>query len=251
MGPNLRMWWDLRYNGIDEAEIAWFSANPCPPDIIGINYYITSERFLDERLERYPARTHGGNGQDAYADVEAVRVRRKGIAGPETLLREAWERYRRPMAITEAHLGGEPDEQVRWLHEIWQTAHAVQRRGVDLRALTDLVAARRVQLAHPRHARGRITTSPASSMYAPHRPRRPSSRPSSERWRMAAPSTIPRSPSPVGGGAPSGSCTRPSKRDDSAQLPISLHIPTLWPLAIRRMRHRCAPAFRRAGLPDA
>lgn len=136
VGPNLRMWWDLRYHDIDEAEIAWFSANPCPPDIIGINYYITSERFLDERLERYPAWTHGGNGQDAYADVEAVRVRRAGIAGPETLLREAWERYRRPMAITEAHLGGEPDEQVRWLHELWRGARAVQRRGVDLRALT-------------------------------------------------------------------------------------------------------------------
>jgi dTDP-4-dehydrorhamnose reductase len=136
VGPGHRMWYDLRYNGIEESEIAWFSENPCPPDIIGINYYITSERFLDERLERYPERTHGGNGQHTYADVEAVRVRRRGIAGPEALLHETWQRYRRPVAITEAHLGGEPDEQVRWLHELWQTAHALRQRGVDLRAVT-------------------------------------------------------------------------------------------------------------------
>ena len=46
----------------------------CPPDIIGINHYVTSERFLDERLDRYPPHTHGGNDRHRYADVEAVRV---------------------------------------------------------------------------------------------------------------------------------------------------------------------------------
>ncbi len=136
VGPGHRMWYDLRHNGIDEETIAWFSANPCPPDIMGINYYITSERFLDEHLTPYPEWTHGGNGQEAYADVEAVRVRRRGIAGPETLLREAWERYGRPIAITEAHLGGEPEEQVRWLAYLWKAAHAVAGRGIDLRAVT-------------------------------------------------------------------------------------------------------------------
>ncbi len=131
-----RMWYDMRYHGIDEEEITWFIENPCPPDIVGINYYITSERFLDEDLDTYPERTHGGNGQDRYADVEAVRVRRKGIAGPDTLLYDAWDRYRRPIAITEAHLGGSPDEQLRWLHELWHTAQHLWEIGVDLRAVT-------------------------------------------------------------------------------------------------------------------
>jgi len=136
IGPGHRMWDDLRYNGIEEAEIAWFSENTCPPDIIGINYYITSERFLDENLSIYPTWTHGGNGQDRYADVEAVRVRRKGIAGPDELLFDAWDRYKRPIAITEAHLGGEPEEQVRWLKELWDTAQHLWHIGVDLRAVT-------------------------------------------------------------------------------------------------------------------
>jgi dTDP-4-dehydrorhamnose reductase len=136
MGPGRRMWYDLRYNGISEDEIRWFAENACPPDILGINYYITSERFLDHALERYPERTHGGNGQDRYADVEAVRVRGRGIAGLRSRLGEAWQRYRLPIAVTEAHLGGEPEEQVRWLHEMWQEAHRASADGIDLRAFT-------------------------------------------------------------------------------------------------------------------
>ena len=98
--------WDyLRWCGVREAELAPFQEAPCPPDVIGINYYLTSERFLDERVERYPPSVHGSNGRDHYADVEAVRVLAAGPAGPADMLRQAWARYRLPLAITEAHLG--------------------------------------------------------------------------------------------------------------------------------------------------
>ena len=73
--------------------------------MIGLNYYLTSDRFLDHRLARYPVSTHGGNGEIRYADVEAVRARDEGIAGHEAHLLEAWRRYRLPVAITEVHLG--------------------------------------------------------------------------------------------------------------------------------------------------
>ncbi|MDQ6647006.1 MAG: family 1 glycosylhydrolase, partial [Pseudomonadota bacterium] len=33
-----------------EAEIDWFSENARPPDLIGINHYVTSDRFLDDEL---------------------------------------------------------------------------------------------------------------------------------------------------------------------------------------------------------
>ncbi len=53
--------WDyLRSAGITEAELDWFLEHPCPPDIMGINHYLTSDRFLDERKERYPKSAHGG-----------------------------------------------------------------------------------------------------------------------------------------------------------------------------------------------
>lgn len=130
------MWSYLRSVGIAEAALDWFIENNCPPDIIGINHYLTSERFLDERVGRYPACTHGGNGRHAYADVEAVRVCAEGTAGPRALMKEAWERYGSPLAITEAHLGCTREEQLRWLKEIWDGACRLRQEDVDVRAVT-------------------------------------------------------------------------------------------------------------------
>ncbi len=56
--------------GIDAGELAWFRDNPCPPQIIGIDHYVTSDRFLDEDLERYPPHYWGGNARERYAVVD-------------------------------------------------------------------------------------------------------------------------------------------------------------------------------------
>jgi dTDP-4-dehydrorhamnose reductase len=130
------MWSYLRWVGVTESDIEWFADNPCPPDIVGINHYVTSERYLDERIARYPAGSQGGNGRDRYADVEAVRVCADGISGPRALLEEAWERYRLPIAVTEAHLGCTREEQLRWLKEVWYAASNLRKNGADVRAVT-------------------------------------------------------------------------------------------------------------------
>jgi dTDP-4-dehydrorhamnose reductase len=134
--PHLPMWSHLRWLGVSENELRWFLEHPCPPDIVGINHYLTSERFLDERLERYPTSTHGGNGRDRYADVEAVRVLEPGPQGPRSILRDAWARYGLPLSITECHLGCSRDEQLRWLMAVWRAAVAVRDEGADIRAVT-------------------------------------------------------------------------------------------------------------------
>ncbi|HKG14110.1 MAG TPA: family 1 glycosylhydrolase [Pyrinomonadaceae bacterium] len=130
------MWAFLTGAGVRESELEWFLENTCPPDLVGLNHYVTSERFLDERLERYPPHTHGGNGVHAYADVEAVRARAEGCAGPRSLLEEAWERYGLPLAVTEAHLGCTREEQLRWFAEVWEAARALREGGADVRAVT-------------------------------------------------------------------------------------------------------------------
>jgi dTDP-4-dehydrorhamnose reductase len=130
------MWKYLRDLGINEAELDWFLENPCPPDVLGINHYVTSERFLDERTERYPTWSHGGNGKHNYADVEAVRVCAEGTAGPHALMKETWERYGLPLAVTEVHIGCTREEQLRWLKEVWDEAVSLQHEGVDVRAVT-------------------------------------------------------------------------------------------------------------------
>ena len=110
----------LRAHGLAEREILWFHENPCPPDVVGINYYVTSDRFLDHRLDRYP---HGcRSAEGPFADTEAVRVRPEGIQGFGAIAREAQARYGLPVAITEVHLGDRVEEQIRWAAEAWAGA---------------------------------------------------------------------------------------------------------------------------------
>ena len=134
--PRHRLWNYLCSHGAGEEELMALVASPCPPDIVGINSYVTSERFLDERVSLYPPELRGGNGRDRYADVEAARVHGLHIGGFEARLREAHERYRLPVAITEVHLGCSREEQLRWLHQAWTAAKSLRAEGMDIRAVT-------------------------------------------------------------------------------------------------------------------
>nr|WP_221277059.1 dTDP-4-dehydrorhamnose reductase [Deinobacterium chartae] len=136
VGPEHPLWSYLLRSGIREHDLMWFAEQPCPPDIFGINAYVTSERFLDEHLAHYPKHTHGGNGRHTYADVEAVRVLEEPFGGFRARLRETHARYAAPIAVTETHLGCTREDQLRWLHETWQAALEVRAEGVDLRAVT-------------------------------------------------------------------------------------------------------------------
>ncbi len=120
--------------GISAHELMWFADHPCPPDVIGLNYYLTSDRFLDHRVELYPQDRRSAEGP--FVDVEAVRVRPEGIAGFEQLLCQVWKRYKIPVAITEVHLGGSVDDQIRWAAEAWEGAQGARRTGVQCEAMT-------------------------------------------------------------------------------------------------------------------
>jgi dTDP-4-dehydrorhamnose reductase len=133
-GHPLRDW--LSDCGADAATLHALTEQPCPPDVVGLNYYLTSDRFLDDRLERYPGGTHGGNGRDVYVDLDAVRARPSVCAGHHRILIEAWERYRLPVAITEVHAGCTREEQMRWLNDAWTAAGRARGDGADVRAVT-------------------------------------------------------------------------------------------------------------------
>ena len=57
--------------GGEPAELRWLNDNPCPPDVVGINHYRRSNRWLDHRLALFDPALHGGNGMQRYADVAA------------------------------------------------------------------------------------------------------------------------------------------------------------------------------------
>lgn len=134
-GPGHPIWAYFRETGLDERDVETFWDGPCPPDIVGINHYVTSNRFLDERQERYPACYHGGNESHQYADIEAVLIGAENVVGHAEVLRETWERYQLPLAITETHIGSTRDEQLRWVSESWRAAHQLQTEGLDVRAV--------------------------------------------------------------------------------------------------------------------
>ena len=122
--------------GVGEEELDAFLADPCPPDVMGINHYLTSDRYLDDRVERYPGLPQGRLGRRAFVDVDAVRACPECLVGPGARLREAWVRYGLPLAVTESHLGSTREEQLRWLVETWRSAAVLRREGVDVRAVT-------------------------------------------------------------------------------------------------------------------
>lgn len=149
---NDRRWmtWDLLAGRVDRKHPLWsrlvgfglqgrlqaLIEGPCPADVIGINHYLTSDRFLDHRLDRYPPHVHGGNGQLAYADVETVRVLPPLDPAWHERISEALDRYDRPVAVTECHLGGAMSDQLAWLHDCWAAANALRAAGRDVEAVT-------------------------------------------------------------------------------------------------------------------
>ena len=132
------LWRMLTDAGVPAHALDELAEGEAAPDIIGVNHYVTSDRFLDHRTGLHPPHLWGGNGRETYADTEAVRA---GL--PPSLLfwlprlREVWARYGRPIAVTEAQLGG-PDaaEQLRWFMEAWHAATTLRAEGADVRAVT-------------------------------------------------------------------------------------------------------------------
>jgi dTDP-4-dehydrorhamnose reductase len=134
--PDKLMYQRMVTVGIQEHELQYFLHNNCVPHVAGFNYYITSERYLDEVKETYPEQYHGGNGKHTYSDIEIVKVATDIEWGPHQLIRDAWERLGLSMAITECHLHSTREEQMRWFNEMWETVNELKAEGVDIRAIT-------------------------------------------------------------------------------------------------------------------
>jgi len=131
------MWGYLRAAGTSEQELDWFRENTCTPDTLGVNHYVTSDRYLDERRDSFPVQCHGGNGIDRYADVEVVRVAGKFDSGLQDRLREVSARYGLQLAVTEVHLGSpNVGERISWFRDVWSAAEIVSRDGVEICAVT-------------------------------------------------------------------------------------------------------------------
>jgi dTDP-4-dehydrorhamnose reductase len=133
---NERRWltWDLLMGLVDRSHAMWpilarsdetvamlgdLLDRPCPPDVIGIDHYVTSDRFLDHRLDAFPAHLQPAAGGPPYVDVEAVRVHGAAMGGVAGAIDEAWARY-----------------QVAWWRQAWAAACDASRCGVPVEGVT-------------------------------------------------------------------------------------------------------------------
>jgi dTDP-4-dehydrorhamnose reductase len=131
VGRDHPLWPDLERLGLGDRVRA-ITDDPCPPDVIGVNHYVTSDRFLDHRVGAYDLPAPA----DGYHDLTAARVLDPPPPGLTNVLRQAWARYGLPLAVTESHLGSTREEQLRWLWESWQDCLGLAAEGVDVRAFT-------------------------------------------------------------------------------------------------------------------
>ncbi|WP_220149792.1 family 1 glycosylhydrolase [Sphingomonas aracearum] len=138
--PGHPLWTRLAQFGLGDR-LHRIADDPCPPDLIGINHYLSSERLLDHRVDRHGGRGYADRGVHdcggvSLVDVDAAHHAPDRAIGLSGLLEQAWDRYRLPIAVTECHNGSTRDEQVRWFVDVWDTAEALRRRGIDVRAVT-------------------------------------------------------------------------------------------------------------------
>ncbi|WP_434425839.1 family 1 glycosylhydrolase [Nannocystis pusilla] len=219
----------LRGSGIADDDLAVLRDHP-PPDLLGANHYITSVRFLDDRLEHYPHLPAGGNGRHRYVDVEAVRVCDDGMPWAYELLHEP----RRPLPAPRRRHRGPPRLRRRRADPLVRRAVA---GGGALPGHRDrrprghcVVAVRRLRLALPRDRgdrsirarrlrRARRHPAPHRARALPRRPRRRTrgSPPGPGRARLVAPGVAPALPAGAGPSPPQRLLSGPHRRGRPAR----------------------------------
>ena len=161
----------LLESGADAGDLLWFADHPCPPDVIGVNYYVTSERWLDHRVDRYPGRARGApRAPSSSTSSRSASWRRRRRRSPRCS-QETWQRYGIPVAVTEAHIDAGREDQLRWLLEIWRAARSGARARRRRSRRHGLVAARLVRLELACSASAAATTSPDRTTSARPMPR--------------------------------------------------------------------------------
>ncbi|MFL5674161.1 MAG: family 1 glycosylhydrolase [Chloroflexota bacterium] len=131
-----RMWENLTATPGLSEQLRLLADDPEPPDVLGLDHYVTSDRFLDHRLELYESILTANDVAYGYVDVELARVAGYELDGFWRGLRQTWDRYHLPLALTEVTLGGEPADEIVWWCEAWDQAMSAVRAGIPVEGVT-------------------------------------------------------------------------------------------------------------------
>ena len=112
----------LRANGFEDDDLAWFAEHTAEADVMGVNYYphlSTAELVAGQEI--------------APPGPVTPRPRETGgIEGLERAVREFWERYRRPVFLTETSMVGPADRRVDWLDRSLERLSRMRDEGIQI-----------------------------------------------------------------------------------------------------------------------
>lgn len=113
--------WALDHH-FSERDLEWYEQNRIDLDIVGINYYpqFSVNLIGDEVIER----------EQIPAPVPGSAADLIEIAG------DIYERYRKPVFITETSFRGTEEERVAWLEEVIQASGRMIDEGIELYGVT-------------------------------------------------------------------------------------------------------------------
>jgi len=112
---------DLQVNGINDGELDWFRDHALTLDIMGLDFYSYSECWVDETNDGklvFETDAHGPATVQltelglSSREVNELAPRPGGIYG---VLKEYYERYKRPLILTETDYMGTVEERAAWL----------------------------------------------------------------------------------------------------------------------------------------
>lgn len=107
--------WFLQH-GMSEADLVWHHEHKQDVELVGTNYY---PEVSQQRLVRY------GN--------ELIRKPISGrAAGMKSSVKAFWERYKRPVIVSESSLNGTIEERGKWLAEAVEAVRDIRADGLPL-----------------------------------------------------------------------------------------------------------------------
>lgn len=112
----------LREHGFGDDDFAWFADNTAQPDVMGVNYYphlSTAEIVAGEDI-------------GVMRPVTPQAKQTGGLDGLDRVLRLFWERYGKPVFLTETSMVGSVDARIGWLDESLALLHSLRDEGVNV-----------------------------------------------------------------------------------------------------------------------
>lgn len=111
----------LLRHGAQEAELATYLAEPVEADVVGVNYYPLHS------TEVFEVGVHHDGG---FRDPRPTRD--EGVEGLADLLREAAQRYGKPVMVSETCVTGPVEERARWMDSSLEVVHRLRAEGMPL-----------------------------------------------------------------------------------------------------------------------